>query len=133
MKNIIPDTVFQGSHPKLVELYVLGNSIQWLNNGYWVDIPKYISDDGNLYRVTNDKYTFRVKPSCSYVFFHTNDHFKVSADTFTIIKPMVFPYPLFEPSGPYIMFKVDSEGKVLDSYSSTTKDVYNDDTFFKYN
>lgn len=130
MKNINYNTVYKGSSPELVELYVLGYDIQWLCDK-WVDIPGYNDKDNyhNIWRITNTKYTFRVKPSLSFMFFHTDSS---RFDKPKTISLMTFNYPESKPCGPYVMLKVDSKGKVIDSYSSTTKDVYDDDTFFKY-
>ncbi len=136
MKNINYGTVYQGSSPELIELYVLGYDIQWFSEGYWLDIPRYDDQDNyhTVHRVTNTKYQFRVKPKVSFIFFHTDDQFKVEdiCAKITSVTSMVFSYPEYKPSGPYLMLKVDSKGKVLDSYSSTTKDVNHDDSFFKY-
>jgi hypothetical protein len=133
MKNINYNTVYTGSSPELIELYVLGYDIQWFNEGYWLDVPSYNSEDGSdLYRVTNTEYTFRVKPICSYVFLHTNEVFKLKPNSFKTLDCVLFAYPKYKPAGPYVMFKVNNEGNVIDSYSSTDREVNDDDSFFKY-
>jgi len=130
MKNINCNTVYEGSSPELVELYVLGYDIQWFNEGYWLDIPSYNSkDNSDVYRVTNKNYKFRVKPCYSFMFFHTEDRFAKSKTE----NIMTFNYPEGSPCGPYVMLKLNNDHKVIDCYSSTTKDVYHDDSFFKYN
>jgi len=130
MKNINYGTVYQGSSPELIELYVLGYDIQWFSEGYWLDIPPYRSkDNSDVYRVTNTKYQFRVKLPCSFIFFHTDDNRFSKPKTISL---PTFSYPESKPAGPYVMFKVNHKGVVIDSYSSTTKHVNHDDSFFKY-
>jgi len=131
MKIINPNKVYQGSDPFLVELYVLGHEVEWLNEGYWIPIPSYDSDEnnsGSVARITNKDYKFRIKVKSHFVFFHTSGLIKSSKDGCEEVELTLFNYPEYYPSGPYTMYRVSND-EVIDSYSSMTRSI--DDEFFR--
>lgn len=137
MKIINPNKVYQGSDPYLVELYVLGHEVEWfnkveqLNEGYWIPIPSYDSDEnssGSVARVTNKDYKFRIKVKDHFVFFHTSEVITPSKDGCKNVEFTLFNYPEYYPSGPYTMYRVRNN-EVIDSYSSMTRSI--DDEFFR--
>jgi len=125
MSNNNSNTLFQGSDPELVKAYVLGRRIQWQSNGTWVDIPDY-GDTSKVWRVTDKHHIFRIKPDFTFLFFHTGGRFKEQGHQ----ELYTFNYPESKPYGPYVMLKLNSVKEVIDSYSSTTMDVCNDNPFF---
>jgi len=130
MKIINPNKVYQGSDPFLVELYVLGHEVEWLNEGYWIPIPSYGSDEdgGCVARITNKNYEFRIKVKDHFVFFHTSEVITPSKDGCKQVEFTLFNYPEYYPSGPYTMYRVRNN-EVIDSYSSMTRSI--DDEFFR--
>ena len=67
---------YQGNTPELYELFVSGEQLQfqkapWLE---WKDIPIWNGEPNDIYRVSNNLYTFREKPQevVTKVYMHYN-------------------------------------------------------------
>ena len=71
------EKTYKGNTPELYELFIKGKQIQYnpFNLGDWVDLPIYNGKPNDIYRVSGEYHTFRVKPKdvITKVYMHYDD------------------------------------------------------------
>ena len=92
--------IYKGNTPELYELFISGKQLQYnrFSQNNWVDIPVYKGKPEDIYRVSCEFHSFRVKPKdvITKVYMHYDDmEEKVQSGSFCrgIHKNMMFDNP----------------------------------------
>jgi hypothetical protein len=110
---------------QFLQEWLNGKSIEvQLSDNVWCSIPGPENSTGASYHF-DDRYTLRIKPTPSFVFFHTSKEFSVCTEDHSVneIEICVFNYPEYEPSGPHIMLELNSSKEVIGSMVSNDSSV----------
>ena len=96
-------------HEEIIKEYLSGTPIQVQSHVYndvWYDISPYSNEYFPLF---NPERNYRVKPQKKLFFMHVQGLINKKQELTINDEVYVFEYPTYEPSGPYIMFKVEDE------------------------